>query len=230
MIREDIGMARPIKTATSPDYRAKICAVAQTLFAERGFGSTTIREIADQTGVNSGLLYHYFPNKEALYLSLLEAAVSGVVAQVENIAASTDTPDEKIRQIVQLYLAHFQAHPQSFQLVQRAVDEHSPAAQALAQRWYSRAFTAFHTITAEGVQEGLFKPLPPPLMSFAIIGLLEQTMHHHKLAEDMSPDLSGAYLFEGLADLIVALLRTDTPRPRVPVCRGKKRSPSKKSK
>ena len=72
--REDIVMARPIKTATAPDYRAKIRTVAQTLFAEHGFGGTTIREIADQTGVNSGLLYHYYPNKEALYLSLLEAA------------------------------------------------------------------------------------------------------------------------------------------------------------
>ena len=220
-------MARPIKTATSPDYRAKICTVAQTLFAERGFGGTTIREIADQTGVNSGLLYHYYPNKEALYLSLLEAAVREVVVQVEHIAASTDTPEEKIRQIVQLYLAHFQAHPQSFQLIQRAVGENRPAAQALAQRWYSRAFTAFHTITTDGVQHGLFRPLPPPLMSFAIAGLLEQSMHLHKLVGDMSPDLSGAYLFDELADLIVALLRADTPRPRVPVRRGKKRLPSK---
>ena len=148
--------------------------------------------------------------------------------QVEHIAASTDTPEEKIRQIVQLYLAHFQAHPQSFQLIQRAVNENSPAAQALAQRWYSRAFAAFHTITTDGVQHGLFKPLPPPLMSFAIVGLLEQAIRFHKLAGDMSPDLSGAYLFDELADLIVALLRADTPRSRVPVHRGKKRPPSKK--
>ncbi len=65
-------------------------------------------------------------------------------------------------------------------------------------------------------------------MSFVIAGLLEQSMHLPKLVGDMSPDLSGAYLFDELADLIVALLRTDTPRPRVPVRRGKKRPPSKK--
>lgn len=221
-------MARPIKTATSPDYRAKICTVAQALFAKRGFAGTTIREIADQTGVNSGLLYHYYPNKEALYLSLLEAAVSELVTQVEHIAASTDTPEEKIRQIVQAFLAHFQAHPQRFQLIQRAVDEYSPAAQALAQRWFARAFAAFHTITTDGVQQGLFKPLPPPLLSFAIVGLLQQTMRLHKLVGDISPELSGAYLFEELADLIVALLRTDTPRQRVPVRHGKKRLPDRK--
>ena len=39
--------------------------VAQNLCAERGFGGTTIREIADQTGVNSVLLYHYFTQQRS---------------------------------------------------------------------------------------------------------------------------------------------------------------------
>ncbi len=228
LIREDIGMARPIKTATSPDYRAKIRTVAQALFAERGFARTTIREIAEQTGIKWSLLYHYYPNKEALYLSLLEAAVSEPVAQIEDIAASADTPEEKIRRFVQVYLAHFHTHPQRFQLIQRAVDEYSLAAQTLAQRWFSRGFGALCAITTEGVQHGLFKPLPPPLLAFAIWGILEQSARLHKLVEDISPELSGAYLFEEQADLIVALLRTDTPRQRVPVRRGKKRLPGKK--
>ena len=166
-------MVRPKKTATSPNYRAIICAVGQALFAERGFAGTTIREIAKQAGVNSGLLYHYYSNKETLYLSLLETAVSEIVVQVENIAPAR-TPRRKIRQIVQAWLAYYQAHPQSFLLIQRAVNEHSPAAQALAQHWFSRCFTAIDAITTEGVQHGLFRPLPPALLSFAIEGLLEQ--------------------------------------------------------
>ena len=221
-------MARPVKTATSPDYRAKIRTTAQTLFAERGFARTTIREIADQTGVKWSLLYHYYPNKEALYLSLLEAAVSELVAQVEDIAASTDTPEAKIRRFVQAFFEHFQAHPQRFQLIQRAVEENSPIAQSLAQCWISRAFVAIRAITTEGVQQGLFKPLPPVLLSFAIAGILEHTVRLHKLVGDISPDLSSAYLFEEQADLIVALLRTDTPRQRVRVRCDKKRLPDGK--
>ena len=228
LISEETAMARPVKTAHSPDYQATIRTVAQGLFAERGFAGTTIREIAEQTGVKSSLLYHYYPSKEALYLSLLEAAVSELVAQAEHIAASADTPEEKIRRFVQAFREHFQAHPQRFQLVQRAVDEYSPTAQVLVRRWFSRVFSAFHAVTTEGVKQGLFKPLPPPLLSFAIAAILEQTMRLHKLVGDMSPDLSGTYLFEELADLIVTLLRTDTPRQRVSVRRGKKRLPGRK--
>ena len=221
----EIAVVRPKKTANSPDYRAIICAVGQALFAERGFAGTTIREIAKQAGVNSGLLYHYYSNKETLYLSLLETAVSEIVVQVENIATGPGTPEEKIHQIVQAWLAYYQAHPQSFLLIQRAVNEHSPAAQALAQHWFSRCFTAIDAITTEGVQHGLFRPLPPALLSFAIEGLLEHAVHIHKLIGDISPDLSGASLLDELANLVLTLLRTDTPKRSVPVRRGKKRLP-----
>ena len=221
-------MARPIKTANSPDCRATIRTIAQTLFAERGFAGTTIREIAEQAGVKSSLLYHYYSNKEALYLSLLEAAVSELGAQVERIAANTDTPETKIRQLVQAFFDHFQAKPEHFQLMQRAMGEYSPAAKSLAQCWLSRAFGALHAITAEGVKHGLFRPLPPHLLAFAIVGILVQTVHFHKVAEDISAHLSSEHLFDEEADLIVALLRSDTPRPCAPVHRSKKRLPGKK--
>jgi AcrR family transcriptional regulator len=223
-------MVRPKKTTHSPDYRASICAAGQALFAERGFAGTTIREIATQAGVNSGLLYHYYANKETLYLSLLETAVSEIVVQVEHIAVSPDSPEEKIRQIVHAFLAYYQAHPQSFLLIQRAVNEHSPAAQALAQHWFSRCLTAIDAVTTAGVQHGLFRPLPPPLLSFAIEGLLEHAVHIHKFIGNISPDLTGASLLDELANLILTLLRTDTPKRSVPVRRGKKQLPGKKPK
>ena len=96
-------MARPVKTADSPDYRAKICEVAETLFAERGFDGTSIREIAEQTGATKALIYHYYRSKEALYLSLLEKEVSGVVTKLEEIAAGDGEPEDKIRNIVQVF-------------------------------------------------------------------------------------------------------------------------------
>ena len=61
--------------------------VAEALFAERGFDGTSIREIAEQAGATKALIYHYYDSKEALYQTLLEEAVSGVVTQIEAIAA-----------------------------------------------------------------------------------------------------------------------------------------------
>jgi AcrR family transcriptional regulator len=54
------------------EQREKLLETALTLFAERGFEGTTIKELSERAGVSMGLMYHYFKNKE----SLLEAIVS----------------------------------------------------------------------------------------------------------------------------------------------------------
>jgi AcrR family transcriptional regulator len=46
--------------------RARIRDAAIRLFAERGIAATTVRDIAQQAGVSSGLLRHHFGSKEAL--------------------------------------------------------------------------------------------------------------------------------------------------------------------
>lgn len=44
------------------------------LYAERGPGNVTTRDIADRAGVNQGLIYHYFPSREGLIARAIEAA------------------------------------------------------------------------------------------------------------------------------------------------------------
>ena len=46
--------------------RTRIRDAALRLFAERGIGAATIRDIATEAGVSSGLVRHHFGSKEAL--------------------------------------------------------------------------------------------------------------------------------------------------------------------
>ena len=48
---------------------------AAALFAERGLGATKITDIAEAAGISQGLLYHYYPSKEAIYVELIRAAL-----------------------------------------------------------------------------------------------------------------------------------------------------------
>jgi AcrR family transcriptional regulator len=56
--------------------RARIREAAIDLFAERGIGPATIRDIADRAGVSSGLLRHHFGSKEGLRDACDEYAMS----------------------------------------------------------------------------------------------------------------------------------------------------------
>lgn len=202
-------MARPVKTVDSPDYRAKIDQVAEILFAERGFDGTPIREIAERTGATKALIYHYYQSKEALYLSLLEREAATVVTRLEAVAAGEGDPEQKIRNMVRVFLDQYRINPQGFRLVQRAIDDHSPAAHTLAERWFSRAHLAMQTITAEGIENGIFKPLPPAATPFVIVGIIIHALRANQLMERITPGFSGPEVLAQLADLVLALLRTD---------------------
>ena len=54
-----------------PDTRAEILASARTLFATRGFGSTSIRAVAAEAGVDPALVHHYFGSKDDLFVAAL---------------------------------------------------------------------------------------------------------------------------------------------------------------
>jgi AcrR family transcriptional regulator len=60
------------QTAQGAAARARLYAVAIGLIARRGYEATTLREIAKEAGVSVGLLYRYFPGKQAVVLALYD--------------------------------------------------------------------------------------------------------------------------------------------------------------
>jgi AcrR family transcriptional regulator len=52
--------------------RAAILETALRLFSKQGYRGTSIREIAEEAGISTGNVYHHFPDKEALFRTLLD--------------------------------------------------------------------------------------------------------------------------------------------------------------
>jgi AcrR family transcriptional regulator len=88
-------------SATGPSTRREqLLAIAATLFAERGFKNTTVRDIADAAGILSGSLYHHFDSKEAMVDELLDTFQTELWKQYDEIDASDLSPKAKLEAIV----------------------------------------------------------------------------------------------------------------------------------
>ncbi|HEX6831959.1 MAG TPA: helix-turn-helix domain-containing protein, partial [Rudaea sp.] len=53
--------------------RDRLVFAALQLFAQKGYGSTSVAEVRQAADVHSGSLYHFFPGKQELLLAVLEA-------------------------------------------------------------------------------------------------------------------------------------------------------------
>jgi TetR/AcrR family transcriptional regulator len=68
--------------------RRQILNIALSLFVTKGFYGTTTREISKQTGISSGLMFHYFDSKEALYEELVRIGCKQMELDYEQAQAN----------------------------------------------------------------------------------------------------------------------------------------------
>ena len=63
-----------------PDARKSLFLAGINLFAEKGYASTSVREIVSSAGVTKPVLYYYFHSKEGMFQAILDWAAEELVA------------------------------------------------------------------------------------------------------------------------------------------------------
>ena len=77
--------------------RDRLVAAARELFLEKGYQSTSIADILQRAGANSGSLYHFFPTKQDLLVAVLEGYREGIRPMLlEPAWAGVDDPIERV--------------------------------------------------------------------------------------------------------------------------------------
>ncbi|WP_281297168.1 TetR/AcrR family transcriptional regulator [Flavobacterium limnophilum] len=86
------------------DKQIQILEVAETLFAEKGFDGTSIRDISKEANINVAMVSYYFGSKEKLLESLILFKTSGLKEQLVNLIEENLEPVEKINKLIELYI------------------------------------------------------------------------------------------------------------------------------
>ncbi len=84
--------------------RDRLVYAALQLFAQKGYGSTSVADVRQAADVHSGSLYHFFPGKQDLLLAVLEAYRTGIGPMLlEPAWRGVDDPIEKIFALLAQY-------------------------------------------------------------------------------------------------------------------------------
>jgi AcrR family transcriptional regulator len=88
-------MARP-RAHDYDDKRKLILERAAELFAQRGYGGASITMIAEACGVSKALLYHYYPDKEAVLFDIISDHLLHLVDAIKEVGDTGLEPREKL--------------------------------------------------------------------------------------------------------------------------------------
>ncbi len=109
------------RTRMAPEQRkAHLRAAARRVFAERGYASSGLAEIADRAKVSKTLLYHYYAEgRPELFTAVMDDLVTELTASTRAALAAPYDAQRRLGGFVEVFLSYFSERPDAFRLLFR---------------------------------------------------------------------------------------------------------------
>jgi AcrR family transcriptional regulator len=157
--------------AAEPTRRALFGAGARE-FAAHGFEGASVDRIAAAARLNKAMIYYHFGSKAKLYAEILRDMFSAVGARVRGVAASAASPEDKIRQFVEVIAAEAEARPHFPPIWVREIADGGVHLDESTAREVAGVITMLRDCLHDGVRTGVFVHVSPLLVHGGIVAPL----------------------------------------------------------
>jgi AcrR family transcriptional regulator len=165
-----------VQQTRARDRHQRILDAALRVFARRGYREASVEEIAQASRTSKGGIYFHFPNKEALFLALLDLTTRRLMEKVEQAMAAHDDPIARADAALLTVLRTFRKHrPLARLLLVEALGAGREFHRRMAEiRGEFAAVIKRHL--DEAVQAGVIGPIDTEVASRAWFGALNEVI------------------------------------------------------
>lgn len=190
------------KAARYSARRIEILRSAAAAFRRRGYHGASVGEIARALHMTKGNLYYYFRNKEDILYVLHDYSLDILLERLEEVEGAGGSAGEKLRQLIVAFVHMIidELHGTALTMDLQAL---SPARlrKVIAKR--DRFDRGMRRVIREGMEDGVFSPGDPKLLTFALLGAVNWiTRWYDPRGLASSAEIGGAF-----ADLMLDGLR-----------------------
>ncbi len=187
------------ESSTANEAETKLLESALTLFSEKGYEGTSIREIIEGAGVTRPVLYYYFENKEDLFTRIIEEKFSELVGQIERAKYDHDTCAERLKAIIRIAFQLAEENPEAVRLILQVFfspPQQGPSLDRVALA--RKRFKHIEDIMQEGIENNEVAGGDAQSLGLVFLGIMDM----HVMAKTNRPETR---LTEELADGLVDL-------------------------
>lgn len=172
--------------------REEIVRAAAHVFRDRGYESTTLRDVAAALGTDRASLYYYVGSKEELLQEIVREALARGLRAVEAVKRSRAKSADKIRALIQCMVTsyaenypHMNVYMEDLGRIVRQDSEWSVEVVKTHRAYES----VVHSILTRGRKDGtLRKDLPVELCALALFGMVNWMHRWYRPGLTWSPD------------------------------------------
>jgi AcrR family transcriptional regulator len=146
------------KARQSEQTRESLLSRCLRLFAERGFSSTSVDDIANAAGVTKGAIYWHFASKDEIFQTILDRIRERWQAVVHVPVSALTSPTAQIEQLFDAYAELFRQSPEMCWFLQQvALDRQNKASHAQVARVFASTARFIARIVDAGKGQGVMR-------------------------------------------------------------------------
>jgi AcrR family transcriptional regulator len=145
-----------VTSSEHTDKAYQIIDAAQKRFGLYGLEKTTMREIAADLNLTKGSLYYYFPDKEHLYLAVIEKEQSQFLKHLEDSVMLSSTPDEILMAYVEARIRYFTSLLNLSRMRADAYYNLKPMFHKVMIRFWEQEVNLISRVLKKGVDSGVY--------------------------------------------------------------------------
>ncbi len=108
--------------------KAQMLDVAEQVFAERGYLTASMDEIAERVGVSKPMLYEYYGSKEGLLIGCIHRARTELLERTQLAITGADGPEDTLRRGLVAFFEFIAEHKQAWSLLRQEAAVTVPSA------------------------------------------------------------------------------------------------------
>jgi AcrR family transcriptional regulator len=138
------------------ETRRTILRTATQLFMEHGYRAVSTRQIADICGLTQPALYHYFSDKQDLYVAVMREELAGTKVALERIVRRNESVQERLKRVVRYLLSTVQ-HDLGMMFHDINNELSSEAQRLLTEEHRASMIAPIASIFQAGIQQGVLR-------------------------------------------------------------------------
>ena len=168
--------------------RDRILGGALEVFARKGYHGAIVDDIVRASGTSKGAVYHHFPNKEAVFLALVDDFAARLAGAVAAAIAEQRGALAKIESALSAALATFAADERLARLILLEAVSLGPTYQAKRAEVTDRFAALIQGYLDEAVADGSIVPVDTRVTTLAWLGAINEIVVQwlHGALDDVS--------------------------------------------
>ncbi|MCW3081527.1 TetR/AcrR family transcriptional regulator [Segetibacter sp.] len=161
------------------EKQTQILTTAELLFSLNGFDGTSVRDIADEAGVNVAMISYYFGSKEKLMEALFSRRSDDINMQIESLLQNEEIgPMQKMEDLVDSYIERVMQKQQFFKIMMcEQVINKNPVIVKLIGDLKKKNVESINKLIKDGQQKKVFrKNVDVLLLMNTLIGCITQML------------------------------------------------------